>query len=189
MGDRVVGRVQLDEVDDIEPRAAEQAEQLAVRDLPLHPVLTGPFQSPETALRPLKRFGRRAFDGRTKRRERAVTEEPEPSARAKQTVGSFRKVPKLGISVPNMGTNISTPSQPTGLANALFFGTKQRVLGLLFGQPSRSVYANELIGLAASGSGAVQRELANLAASGLIAERLQQFVLSTTKKVAARLAS
>jgi len=86
MVDRVVGRVQLDEVDDIEPRATEQAEQLAVRQLPLHANLTGPLHSPETALRPLKRFGRRAFVGRTKSRESAVTEEPQPSAWAKQSV-------------------------------------------------------------------------------------------------------
>ena len=65
--------------------------------------------------------------------------------------------------MPNMGMKHSTPPRHSGLADALFPGTKQRVLGLLFGQPSRSFYATELIGLAASGSGAVQRELANLA--------------------------
>jgi predicted nucleotidyltransferase len=54
------------------------------------------------------------------------------------------------------------------LAGALFSGTRQRVLGLLFGQPERSFYANELIELARSGSGAVQRELANLAEAGLV---------------------
>ncbi len=70
--------------------------------------------------------------------------------------------------MPNMGTTPSSPSRRAGLADALFSGTKQRVLGLLFGQPSRSFYATELIGLAASGSGAVQRELANLAQSGLV---------------------
>ena len=77
-------------------------------------------------------------------------------------------MPILGIFMPNMGMKLSAPSRRTGLADALFSGTKQRVLGLLFGQPSRSFYATELIGLAASGSGAVQRELANLAASGLV---------------------
>ncbi len=50
-------------------------------------------------------------------------------------------------------------------------GTRQRVLGLLFGQPARSYYATELIGLAGSGSGAVQRELARLAQSGLVTVR------------------
>jgi predicted nucleotidyltransferase len=73
--------------------------------------------------------------------------------------------------MPNMGTKHSDPPPRTGLADALFSGTKQRVLGLLFGQPSRSFYATELIGLAGSGSGAVQRELATLAQSGLVTVR------------------
>jgi predicted nucleotidyltransferase len=55
-----------------------------------------------------------------------------------------------------------------GLADALFSSTQQRVLGLLFGQPNRSFYANEVIALAGSGSGAVQRELKRLADSGLV---------------------
>ena len=53
------------------------------------------------------------------------------------------------------------------LADALFSGTQQRVLALLFGQPDRSFYANELIALARAGSGAVQRELARLSKSEL----------------------
>jgi predicted nucleotidyltransferase len=53
------------------------------------------------------------------------------------------------------------------LADALFTSTQQRVLGLLYGQPHRTFFATELIGLARSGSGAVQRELARLVASGL----------------------
>lgn len=61
----------------------------------------------------------------------------------------------------------ATPSA-SGLADALFSGTQQRVLGLLFGQPERSFYATELINLAGVGSGAVQRELARLAQSGLV---------------------
>jgi predicted nucleotidyltransferase len=54
------------------------------------------------------------------------------------------------------------------LADALFTGTQQRVLALLFGQPDRSFYANEIIALVRAGSGAVQRELARLAKSGLV---------------------
>jgi DNA-binding MarR family transcriptional regulator len=54
------------------------------------------------------------------------------------------------------------------LGDALFSSTQQRVLGLLFGQPNRSFYANELIALAGSGSGAVQREVKRLAESGLV---------------------
>lgn len=53
-------------------------------------------------------------------------------------------------------------------ADALFTKTQQRVLSVLFGQSQRSFYANEIIGLAQSGSGAVQRELARLEASGLL---------------------
>lgn len=58
--------------------------------------------------------------------------------------------------------------EPTSLADALFTTTQQRVLALLFGQPSRSFFASELIELTGSGSGAVQRELKRLASSGLV---------------------
>jgi hypothetical protein len=56
------------------------------------------------------------------------------------------------------------------VADALFSSTQQRVLGLLFGQPERSFFTKELIGLAGGGSGAVQRELARLQSSGLIVQ-------------------
>jgi len=59
----------------------------------------------------------------------------------------------------------------TGLADALFTTTQQRVLGLLFGQPERSFFATELIALAERGSGAVQRELIRLEQSGLVTTR------------------
>ena len=58
-------------------------------------------------------------------------------------------------------------------ADALFTKTQQRVLGVLFGQPERSFYANEIIGLAASGSGTVQRELMRLEAAALVTVRRQ----------------
>ena len=38
----------------------------------------------------------------------------------------------------------------------------------MFGQPGRSFYSNELIALTGSGSGALQREMARLAQSGLV---------------------
>lgn len=60
------------------------------------------------------------------------------------------------------------PAEPSGLIDALFATTRQRVLGLIFGQPSRSFFARELIELTGSGSGAVQRELERLASSGLV---------------------
>lgn len=62
-------------------------------------------------------------------------------------------------------------STNASLADTLFSTTQQRVLGLLFGQPDRSFYATELIGLAGVGSGGVQRELARLAQSGLVTVR------------------
>ena len=57
---------------------------------------------------------------------------------------------------------------PASIADALFTTTQQRVLALLFGQPSRSFFATELIELTGSGSGAVQRELKRLVSSGLV---------------------
>jgi predicted nucleotidyltransferase len=54
------------------------------------------------------------------------------------------------------------------VADALFTKSQQRVLALIFGNPGRSFYANEVIALAGSGSGAVQRELAKLASAGLV---------------------
>jgi predicted nucleotidyltransferase len=68
---------------------------------------------------------------------------------------------------PNMG--IKTHSkEPLFMADALFPKVRQRVLAVLFGTPDRSFYANELIALAQSGTGAVQRELAALSDVGLI---------------------
>lgn len=69
-------------------------------------------------------------------------------------------VPCSGFTVPRMGT--------TSVADALFTKVQQRVLAVLFGDPARSFYASELIARVASGNGAVQRELARLAASGLV---------------------
>jgi hypothetical protein len=48
---------------------------------------------------------------------------------------------------------------------------QQRVFAVLFGNPARSFYANELIGLAGSGTGGVQRELARLEAAGWVTVR------------------
>jgi predicted nucleotidyltransferase len=83
----------------------------------------------------------------------------------------------MGIINPNMGMkSYAAPAshQPSaGLANALFSKVQQRVLAVLFGNPGRSFYANEIIALAGSGTGAVQRELAKLAAVGLVTVRRQ----------------
>ena len=53
-------------------------------------------------------------------------------------------------------------------ADALFTKTQQRVLGLLYGNPSRSFYSNEIVRLSGVGIGTVHRELARLHASGLV---------------------
>lgn len=61
--------------------------------------------------------------------------------------------------------------RPQSLADALFTTTQQRVLGALYGQPQRSFTVSELIASTSAGSGAVQRELAKLTASGLVTMR------------------
>ena len=68
--------------------------------------------------------------------------------------------------MPNMGLTSS------GLSDALFSRTQQRVLALLFGQAPRSFHLNELVRLAGVGSGSVQRELARLVAAKLVHRRL-----------------
>lgn len=79
----------------------------------------------------------------------------------------------MGSNIPRMGRKQNGPEgrQAGSLADALFSKTQQRVLGLLFGQPERSFYATELIGLLGVGSGAVQRELSRLEQSGLLTVR------------------
>lgn len=85
-------------------------------------------------------------------------------------------MPILGFTIPNMGisklstTRTASASKISGvsIASALFSTTQQRMLGLLFGQPDRSFYATEIIGLSGAGSGATQRELARLEAAGLL---------------------
>ncbi len=71
-----------------------------------------------------------------------------------------------------MGIN-ANPNESSALADALFPKVRQRVLAVLFGAPGRSYYANEVIALAQSGTGAVQRELADLSAAGLLTVRKQ----------------
>lgn len=67
-----------------------------------------------------------------------------------------------------MGT---TPEPSVSIGDALFTGTQQRVLGILFGHPERSFFASEIFAQAGSGRGTVQRELQRLQASGLVTVR------------------
>jgi predicted nucleotidyltransferase len=65
-----------------------------------------------------------------------------------------------------MNQNTTLPT--SRMADALFPKVRQRVLAVLFSTPDRSFYTNEVIALAQSGAGAVQRELADLAAAGVL---------------------
>ena len=55
-----------------------------------------------------------------------------------------------------------------GVPETLFSKTQRGVIGLLFGNPQRSFYANEIVRHAEAGIGTVQRELARLSAAGLL---------------------
>ncbi len=83
--------------------------------------------------------------------------------------------PIMGTIIPIMGIKKKRSSNPapavSGVADALFTKVQQRVLAVLFGNPARSFYTNELIALACSGSGAVQRELSRLEAAQLVTVR------------------
>jgi predicted nucleotidyltransferase len=70
--------------------------------------------------------------------------------------------PNMGFIIPNMG------DKSISLTDALFTKVQQRVLGVLYGNPQRSFYGNEVVRLAESGIGAVQRELEKLCAAGLV---------------------
>ena len=73
--------------------------------------------------------------------------------------------PNSGAIIPNMGIS-QIPA--AGLSDALFAKTQRRVLGVLFGNPDRSFFSNEIVRIAESGIGAVHRELAALEAAGLV---------------------
>lgn len=61
----------------------------------------------------------------------------------------------------------------TKIGNALFTKTQQKVLAVLFGQPDKSFYLNELVRLADMGRGAVSRELSKLTDAGLLVMQKQ----------------
>jgi predicted nucleotidyltransferase/predicted transcriptional regulator with HTH domain len=58
------------------------------------------------------------------------------------------------------------------ISDVLFSKVRQRVLGLLYSRPDSDFYTNEIIRLADSGTGAVQRELESLIAAGLVKVKL-----------------
>ncbi len=58
--------------------------------------------------------------------------------------------------------------QVTSIGDALFTKTQQRVLGLLYGNPDRSFYTNEIMRWADMGRGTIRRELDRLVAADLL---------------------
>lgn len=77
----------------------------------------------------------------------------------------------MGLNNPNMGSEKLPPHghpRPSGLADALFTQTQQRVLGILFATPDRVFHRAEIIRMAGGGTGAIHRELTRLTQSGLI---------------------
>jgi uncharacterized protein len=80
-------------------------------------------------------------------------------------LGSY--VTKEGTIAPNLGT----PAD--GVAEALFGRTRRSVLGLIFGRPDESFYLREIVRLTGAGTGAIQRELSQLTAAGLIRRELR----------------
>jgi predicted nucleotidyltransferase len=68
----------------------------------------------------------------------------------------------MGMIIPFMGINSQN------LSDTLFTKVQQRVLSVIFGQPDRVFFGNEIIRLAGVGVGAVTRELNKLVSSGLI---------------------
>jgi predicted nucleotidyltransferase len=63
---------------------------------------------------------------------------------------------------------MGTTSDFASLADALFSPVQQRVLALLFGQPSRRFQSAEIMRLVDSGTGAVHRQLSRLADAGWV---------------------
>lgn len=85
------------------------------------------------------------------------------------------QMPDSGTIVPGMGTKATKGVSEAvalyaraNLSDALFTATQQRVLACLFSHPGHSYSVRELIQATGAGSGAVQREVARLAGSGLL---------------------
>lgn len=78
----------------------------------------------------------------------------------------------MTVSVEDRLINRPESNRGSSLADALFTSTQQRVLGALFGQPDRSFFVTQIMELANSGRGAVQRELERLLQGGLVSVQM-----------------
>ena len=74
----------------------------------------------------------------------------------------------MPFTAPNAPNTSTAQARRSSLADALFTSTQQRVLAPLFGQPGKSFFVTQIMELANSGRGAVQRELERLLAGGLV---------------------
>ncbi len=74
----------------------------------------------------------------------------------------------MGSIVPKMGPLTGLGMQVTAIGDALFTKTQQRVLGLLYGNPNKSFYTNEIVRWADMGRGTIRRELERLVSAGLL---------------------
>lgn len=75
------------------------------------------------------------------------------------------------MGIPDHKPTIPPELSKSGMANALFSGTRQKLLALLFNQPQQIYTLSELIERAQAGSGAVQREVVRLVDSGLVLQQ------------------
>ena len=78
----------------------------------------------------------------------------------------------MGMPSPSRVSEAAALYASANLSDALFTATQQRVLGRFFAKPGRSYSVSELIQATGAGSGAVQREVARLAGSGLLTVEL-----------------
>jgi predicted nucleotidyltransferase len=74
----------------------------------------------------------------------------------------------MSLTATNTPNTSTKQARQSSLADAIFTSTQQRVLAPLFGQPGKSFFVTQIMELANSGRGAVQRELERLRSGGLV---------------------
>ena len=72
-----------------------------------------------------------------------------------------------------MGTTTADPAGPTDAATLLFGSTRRRVLGWLLGHADEAYYLRQIVRHTDTSVGAVQRELEQLTAAGLLRRTVQ----------------
>src|SRR5204862_7724180 len=82
-------------------------------------------------------------------------------------------VPTLGTIVRVMGTTAVAPTAWTDAAALLFGSTRRRLLGWLLGHADEAYYLRQIARHTGTAVGAVQRELEQLTAAGLLHRTVQ----------------